>query len=639
MTPVGGVSHPGGVREVSKDVVLSVLLLGAGAVSFIGSVRPAAADSPVLLYAVTNGTGGAPCTSEPANCDLSTALSEANSDNDGDTVYLVGTTPFVGNWTISGSATIEPAPGQATATLDGNAGNNNSTCTTDETCDGPVLTISGETDDVTDLVVQNAYDLQNGGTGGGGIYEDNGSNLTVTGDTLTDDDSDVGGGGIGTVGSGTVQITDSTFENDNAIGDPGGGVLLNGVSATISGSSFIDDNAGTSGGAILSDIGSVEIGDSTFYDNSAGDIGGAIYAWVDDSLAVASSTFSANSAPNGDGPDLAAYSQNTPQTVSVAGDIFSDGCVQLEGENATWDDLGYNAGVDSSCMSPGPPGDLVSSSVANLAPLAYNGGPTETVVPEATNLAIGLVPVNSYVVLNAESVSLCPTTDQRGVPSISGDACNPGAVQDGSPTLDVSAPASQTASYDQSPDLTPGYVGFIASEGPSSLGTQATCAVDELNTTTPVTQSPVPPGNYTVNCSGAANSTADTSTNPDTNYTFSYTSGALTVEEPTVPTNMSPPTISGTLTSGQEAVRAPGSWIGPKPFTFKFQWERCAGPSVSDHCRSISGATNANYYVLTNADVGKYITVMVTATDSTGGKGYATAVPVGPVTKRDVTGR
>jgi hypothetical protein len=103
-----------------------------------------------------------------------------------------------------------------------------------------------------------------------------------------------------------------------------------------------------------------------------------------------------------------------------------------------------------------------------------------------------------------------------------------------------------------------------------------------------------------------------------------------------VPVNVSLPTISGTLTSGKEVMRVPGSWIGPKPLTHTFQWEICTGASASDNCKAIKGDTNEHGYVLIKTDVGKYITVMATATDSTGGKGYATAVPAGPVTKSDV---
>jgi hypothetical protein len=52
--------------------------------------------------------------------------------------------------------------------------------------------------------------------------------------------------------------------------------------------------------------------------------------------------------------------------------------------------------------------------------------------PLASNPALGIVPLNTAVTLNGNAVTLCPTTDQRGVPSAAGKACNAGAVQSAS---------------------------------------------------------------------------------------------------------------------------------------------------------------------------------------------------------------
>jgi len=60
---------------------------------------------------------------------------------------------------------------------------------------------------------------------------------------------------------------------------------------------------------------------------------------------------------------------------------------------------------------------------ANLfGPPAHNGGPTETT-------CIGAIPYNTTATLNDKVVKLCPTTDQRGMPSFSGQRCIAGAVQ------------------------------------------------------------------------------------------------------------------------------------------------------------------------------------------------------------------
>jgi concanavalin A-like lectin/glucanase superfamily protein len=81
------------------------------------------------------------------------------------------------------------------------------------------------------------------------------------------------------------------------------------------------------------------------------------------------------------------------------------------------------------------------------------------------------------------------------------------------------------------------------------------------------------------------------------------------------PANVSPPTISGTPRDGQSLSAGPGSWSGTQPITYAYQWQRCSTTGTS--CTPISGAT-ASTYVLTSADVGSTVRVVVTATNSAG---------------------
>ncbi len=71
------------------------------------------------------------------------------------------------------------------------------------------------------------------------------------------------------------------------------------------------------------------------------------------------------------------------------------------------------------------------------------------------------------------------------------------------------------------------------------------------------------------------------------------------------------PTISGSATVGEVLTAKPGTWK-PNTTTFSYQWYRSG--------KAIKGATKATY-VLTNSDLGKTITVKVTAK----AKGYYTA--------------
>jgi hypothetical protein len=125
--------------------------LAAAAIGPVASASPAQAGR--LLYAYTTGASSVPvCPAErhpSQGCSLGQALSRARA---GTTVALA--TPgssghYVGNWTVatrgtssSAPLTIEPAPGVASPTLDGNRGKS-AGCQT-KACEGPVLTIAAK---------------------------------------------------------------------------------------------------------------------------------------------------------------------------------------------------------------------------------------------------------------------------------------------------------------------------------------------------------------------------------------------------------------------------------------------------------------------------------------------------------------
>jgi len=348
----------------------------------------AAAAGPALagagLYAAPAAAGTGDCSSAADACTLATALSDAVA---GDTVYLVqpgtegtASTYYIGNWSVAtagtsagAQVTIAPVPGLASAPILDGDGTSAGTCQTGS-CDGPVLSIgSGVYATVQGVTIQ---DGDNTATAeGGGIHNGNGGTLTVTGSTFTGNQAGDGGGAIDNGdfgGGGTVTVSDSTFSGNSA--HDGGAI----------------DNADHSG------TGALTVSDSTFSGNSARD-GGAI--------------------DNGD-----FYGSGT---VSVAADIFDGSCDQAGG---SWADAGYNAGTDGSCENGGT-ADSAALTAAELGPLAGNGGPTQTVLPLAGNPALGIVPVSTSVMLDGASVALCPVTDQRGVASPAGLACNAGAVQ------------------------------------------------------------------------------------------------------------------------------------------------------------------------------------------------------------------
>ena len=98
--------------------------------------------------------------------------------------------------------------------------------------------------------------------------------------------------------------------------------------------------------------------------------------------------------------------------------------------------------------SMGAPGDVNYGAGLSpsglLGPLANNGGPSEMMLPLAGDPAVGVVPNSTSAALDRNAVSLCSTTDQRGVPSTPWLACNAGSVQYVG-TVTVTAPAATEA--------------------------------------------------------------------------------------------------------------------------------------------------------------------------------------------------
>jgi fibronectin type 3 domain-containing protein len=100
--------------------------------------------------------------------------------------------------------------------------------------------------------------------------------------------------------------------------------------------------------------------------------------------------------------------------------------------------------------------------------------------------------------------------------------------------------------------------------------------------------------------------------------------------EGVAPTNVSPPTISGTPQKGQRLAADPGSWNGTPPIAYAYQWRRCNAAGGS--CADIAGET-AQTYLISSSDIGNTIRVAVTATsEELPGSGTAVSVPSGPIT-------
>jgi len=95
----------------------------------------------------------------------------------------------------------------------------------------------------------------------------------------------------------------------------------------------------------------------------------------------------------------------------------------------------------------------------------------------------------------------------------------------------------------------------------------------------------------------------------------SSTSEASAVVAALVPSNTTPPAISGTAQAGQTLSAATGAWSGTPPLTYAYQWQSCN--SFGEGCLSIPGATGASY-VPGEGEVAGTLRVVVSATNSAG---------------------
>jgi predicted outer membrane repeat protein len=496
---------------------------------------------------IDNGNGATLTVTDATFTGNSATGSDGGAIDNGDTygsgtLTVTGST-FTGNSAVDGGAIDNGDTGGSGtltvtgSTFTGNSGGDGGAIDNGDNIGSGTLTVTGSTFTGNSAVDGGAIDdSDNSGSGtatvtgstfttntaledGGAI--DNGDNygsgtVTVTGSTFTGNSARAGGAidnaeNYGS-GSGTVTVTGSTFTGNSALT---GGAIDNGDNygsgtLTVTGSTFTGNTAKDDGGAIDNGdtygSGTLTVTGSTFTGNSAVD-GGAI----DNSdnhgsgtLTVTDSTFAANTATS-NGATIDNGETGGEASVDVAADIFYGGCAQAGG---SWDDAGYNAGTDASCEKGGT-SDSTALTPSELGPLASNGGPTQTMLPLAGNPALGIVPPATTVSLGGGSVTLCPVTDQRGITSAPGKACDAGAVQiqlaAGRPSVTRVTPAAGPVTGGTTITITgtrftPGArveLGQGAGPGPTAI--MATSVhVTSAQKITAVTGGPARPGNWHV---------------------------------------------------------------------------------------------------------------------------------------------
>jgi hypothetical protein len=279
----------------------------------------------------------------------------------------------------------------------------------------PIISNNAVTLTTVTTVTNSTFSGNSGGVIG------NGGTLTVTNSTFSGNS----GGAVYNNSGGTVTITDSTFSGNTA-STGSGGAIFNGGTLTVINSTF-------SGNTISSYLGSGGIA------NSGG------------TLTVINSTFSGN-AGSEYGPSSLGNSTTFSGTLTVTNTIVAN---STKGANCsgTITDGGHNLDDGTTCGFSTANGSLNDTNpLLELAGLASNGGPTQTIALQASSPAI-----------NAGDESVCSAApvnnlDQRGYgrPGVGETNCSIGAYEyNAQSSLGPTPTATETPVSTFSPTSTP----------------------------------------------------------------------------------------------------------------------------------------------------------------------------------------
>jgi predicted outer membrane repeat protein len=242
----------------------------------------------------------------------------------------------------------------------------------------------------------------------------------------------------------------STF-SDN-LGSDGGAIACGGAlvvrNSTFSGNRAEKEEATTAGGAIYGWRCDTEVTGSTFVNNSTSHYGGAIHVY-ESTMAITNSTIHNNLALTGGALSIQGGSVVTATNITIAGNRVSEGGsasgVSYMGSGSTFiprNTIIANNTGDLNCAGTGaitdggnnlrfPASDascVGSFGDPELAPLANNGGPTETMALPFGSAALNRIPPENGCGFGIAS-------DQRGVSRPQGIGCDIGAFELQTPTI------------------------------------------------------------------------------------------------------------------------------------------------------------------------------------------------------------
>ena len=320
-----------------------------------------------------------------------------------------------------------------------------------------------------------------------------GAGITISGLTLGDGSAASGGA---VVNAGTLALSACALTDDSAT-SAGGGVDNTGT-LTLTDCTLSGDTAANQGGGIYNYKGAVTLSNCTLSGNTA-HYGGAIYDLLA-TVTLANCTVASNSAFFMGGIDApSSGSMNLFNTI-VAG---NSGVISPVRSQATITSSRARIGIGS--FTTGVDGNIVGVNPM-LGPLAYNGGPTETMALLPGSPAIN---AGDSTIPGGTALSAAYSTDQRGAQRIKAAAVDIGAFEYGPQIIFVTSLADSGSSGITLRDA----LDFVDNIDPSG-GDTITFAPGLTGTIT-LTQGMLPSGaaNYAIEGPGANLLTIDAQNN------------------------------------------------------------------------------------------------------------------------------
>lgn len=291
---------------------------------------------------------------------------------------------------------------------------------------------------LTDCVVANSTTDRDGG----GIFNNAGT-LTLIRTTVSNSNAGGNGGGIANGDGGVVRLTDSTLSNNHA---PQGGAIFSGYFDTGTSTNFAVTNSTINGNTagqgpgqgfgagVYANRGVFAIVNSTIAGNTSLYSGGGIYAAI--TVTLNSSTIAGNVAGTS---GAGGFGAGFVGVVTASNTIFAGNTLVGTPSDCggTLTSGGYNLIQSTAgCALTGTTTGNIIGQDARLAPLANNGGATQT---------RGLLPGSPAIdaanpAIPGSGGGACTAIDQRGIsrPQPAGGRCDIGAVETQGGALSIS---------------------------------------------------------------------------------------------------------------------------------------------------------------------------------------------------------